>query len=85
MALNGFFFLFDSYVTGRYMVDGTQTISFTVSAVGCRAVRNLTASTFGGKEANFFGSKFAIDSSTPLSRRLLFLYLAAKSIPKTSF
>ena len=35
-----------------------------------------------GKETNFFGSKFAIDSSTPLSKGLLHLYLTFKSMRK---
>ena len=38
-----------------------------------------------GKETNFFGSKFAIDSSTPLSKCLLLLYLTFKRMPKAKF
>ena len=58
---------------------------FAVSTTGCFVPRNLTTSSFGGKETNFFGSKFAIDSSTPLSKGLLLLYLTFKSMPKAKF
>ena len=50
-----------------------------VSAAGCCVPRNLTTSSFRGRETNFFGSKFAIDSSTLLSKRLLLLYLMASN------
>ena len=56
-----------------------------VSADGCCVLRNLTTSSFGGKETNFFGSKSAIDSSTPSSKRLLLLHLTFKSMPKAKF
>ena len=37
------------------------------------------------QETNFFGIKSAIDSSTPLSKRLLLLYLNFKSMPRAKF
>ena len=77
------FSLFERYVT---LPVGTWLINlFAVTTTGCCVPRNLTTSSFGGKETNFFGSKFAIDSSTPLSKRLLLLYLIFKSMPKATF
>ena len=83
------FSLFERYVTLRHFrsVQGrVHSINlFAVSATGCCVRRNLTTSSFGGKETNFFGSKFAIDSSTPLSEGILLLYLTFKSMPKAKF
>ena len=58
---------------------------FAVSAAGRCVVRNLTTSSFRGKETNFFGSQSAIDSSVPFSKRRLLLYLTFKSMPEASF
>ena len=59
---------------------------FAVSAAGCCVVRNLTTSSFWGKETNSFGSKSVIDSSVPFSnKRLLVLCFTFKSMPKVSF
>ena len=56
---------------------GTWLIAFNLLAASadvCCVLRNLTTSSFG-KRKNVFGSKSAIDSSTPLSKRLLLLHL----------
>ena len=83
------FSLFQRYVTLRHLrsVHGrVHSINlFAVSATGCCVPRNLTTSSFGEKETNFFSSKFAVDSSTPLSKGLLLLYLTFKSMPKAKF
>ena len=80
------FTLFECYVTLPSVHGRLHSINlFAVSAAGCCILRNLTTSSFGGKETNFFGSTSAIDSSVPFSKRLLLLYLTFKSMPKASF
>ena len=81
------FSLFERYVTLRHFrsVHGRVHLInlFAVSTTGCCVPRSLTTSSFGGKETNFFGSKFAIDSSTPLSKGLLLLYLTVQEHAKS--
>ena len=80
------FSLFERYVTlpvGTWLIALDQ--SFRSHYNRLLRTSQSTTSSFGGKETNFFGSKFAIDSSTPLSTGLLLLYLTFKSMPKAKF
>ena len=83
------FSLFERYVKLRHFrsVHGrVHSINlFAVSTTGCCVSRNLTTSSFGGKETNFFGSKFAIDRSTPLSKVFSSFILPSRACQKRSF
>ena len=70
--------------SGRYMVDCTRAI-FSQSVRTSAAYFAISLLRPSGKERNVFGSKSAIDSSTPLSKSLLLLHLTFKSMPKAKF
>ena len=62
------------------MVDYTRAI-FSQSVRTSAAYFAISLLRLSGKERNVFGSKSAIDSSTPLWKRLLLLHLTFKSMP----
>ena len=69
-------------------LDKSFRHSLSVRPAAYLAISLLRPSGGGGggeRETNFFGSKFASDSSTPLSKGLLLLYHTFKSMPKAKF
>ena len=77
-----------SLLTARWhfrLIYGRWNNLSAMGAGGCHIVQKVTASSFRGRETNFFSSNLASDSSTPWSRHFSSFILPARAYQELPF